>query len=161
MPGNDKKLKDLLKKIKPLAVEYQRLIDKPLGIISEVGELAAKVRLSLILAPARSKGYDAADKHGFKYEIKTRRIKDWSKHRHQRTGKINLDSPAKYILLVLLDENYQEKKIYKAEMSRVRRKIRQLKDNSQKPRNDLSLSQFIGQCKNGKGEEKQPVWECK
>jgi hypothetical protein len=51
--------KAILAEIKPLAIEYEHLTGKPLGVTGEIGEMEASVALGMTLEPARSPGVDA------------------------------------------------------------------------------------------------------
>ena len=53
------RVRDILAVVKPLAAEYYRLTGKPLGVTGEVAEYVAAETLGLVLANARTPGYDA------------------------------------------------------------------------------------------------------
>ncbi len=53
------RLREILATVKPLAAEYYRLTGKPLGVTGEVAEYVAAETLGLVLADARTPGYDA------------------------------------------------------------------------------------------------------
>jgi hypothetical protein len=53
------RIKQILFEVKPLAAEYYRLTGKPLGVTGEVAEYIAAETLGLVLADARTPGYDA------------------------------------------------------------------------------------------------------
>ena len=51
MRGNEARVREILAKVKPLAVEYYRLTGKPLGVTGEVAEYVAAEILGLTLDP--------------------------------------------------------------------------------------------------------------
>lgn len=53
------RVREILATVKPLAAEYYRLTGKPLGVTGEVAEYIAAEMLGLVLADARTPGYDA------------------------------------------------------------------------------------------------------
>ena len=53
------RVREILATVKPLAAEYYRLTGKPLGVTGEVAEYVAAEILGLVLADARTPGYDA------------------------------------------------------------------------------------------------------
>jgi len=53
------RVREILAAVKPLAAEYYRLTGKPLGVTGEVAEYVAAETLDLVLADARTPGYDA------------------------------------------------------------------------------------------------------
>jgi len=59
MRENEARVREILAKVKPLAVEYYRLTGKPLGVTGEVAEYVAAEILGLTLVPVRTVGCDA------------------------------------------------------------------------------------------------------
>jgi hypothetical protein len=59
MRGNEARVREILAKVKPLAVEYYRMTGKPLGVTGEVAEYVAAEILGLTLVPARTVGYES------------------------------------------------------------------------------------------------------
>ena len=57
--GSVARVREILATVKPLAAEYYRLTGKPLGVTGEVAEYVAAETLGLVLANARTPGYDA------------------------------------------------------------------------------------------------------
>ena len=53
---NEARVREILATVKPLAVEYYRLTEKPLGVTGEVAEYLAAEILGLTLVPARTPG---------------------------------------------------------------------------------------------------------
>jgi hypothetical protein len=104
------RVRDLLAKITPLAVEYYELTGKPLGITGEVAEFVAADRLGLELMGARSVGYDAI-RHTpggpIRIQIKGR-VYGEDSNPGQRIGRIKRDLQCDFVLLVLLDKATME-----------------------------------------------------
>lgn len=99
------RVREILKTVRPLAAEYYRLTNKPLGVTGEVAEYVAAELLGLALAPARTAGYDAVRQtpHGEqRIQIKGRAFGEASK-RSQRLGTIKRGADCDTVLLVLLD----------------------------------------------------------
>lgn len=101
MRGNEARVREILAKVKPLAVEYYRLTGKPLGVTGEVAEYVAAEILGLTLVPARTVGYDAL-RGKERIQIKGRAYGAKAKP-GQRMSRIRLDAPCDTVLLVLLD----------------------------------------------------------
>jgi hypothetical protein len=57
--SNETRVRQILATIKPLGGEFYRLTGKPLGVTGEIAEYVAAEELGLVLAPARTTGYDA------------------------------------------------------------------------------------------------------
>ena len=91
-------LGEIVKKLKKL--EIVRTTD----LEGDIGSYYAKEKLELELMPINQKGYDAKDRHGNKYEIKTRRSKDFNILRTQFTkvSKKNFD----FLVTVDIDYDY-------------------------------------------------------
>lgn len=98
---NDVRVREILAKVKPLAVEYYRLTGKPLGVTGEIAEYIAAETLGLTLVPARTVGYDAL-RGKERIQIKGRAYGANAKP-GQRMSRIKLDAPCDTVLLVLLD----------------------------------------------------------
>lgn len=124
-----------LKAIK-VAIEYDKLIGRNLGITGEVGEILAcrKLGLKLLKNPI-SVGYDAIDENEkFSYQIKTRRVK--GRNLSGVTGifsKHHFD----YSVLLILDEDYKILKIYQTE----HKKLNQILERRR--RRNPTIRQFI------------------
>jgi hypothetical protein len=105
MDRNAQRVKDILAAVKPLAAEYYRLPNKPLGITGEVAEYIAAEKLNLILVPPRTEGHDAIRKTpngDERIQIKGRAFGEDSKP-SQRLGIIKHGAACDTVLLVLLD----------------------------------------------------------
>jgi hypothetical protein len=104
-----RRVREILKAVKPLAAEYYRLTGKPLGVTGEVAEYVAAELLSLELAPARTKGYDAIRRTAdgvCRVQIKGRAF-DKTKC-SQRVGTIKKGADCDSVLLVLLENTTLE-----------------------------------------------------
>lgn len=101
-----RRVRELLAAVKPLAAEYYRLTDKPLGVAGEVAEYVAAEALGLELAPARTAGYDAtrraSDGSVQRIQVKGRAFGADAKP-GQRIGLIKRGADCDTVLLVLLD----------------------------------------------------------
>jgi hypothetical protein len=62
----------IVETFRPLTARYYALTGRPLGFAGELGEYEAAKRLGLKLAPARTPRYDATDRKGRTFQIKTR-----------------------------------------------------------------------------------------
>jgi hypothetical protein len=62
MKKDAKRVREILSMVKPLAAEYYRLTNKPLGVTGEVAEYIAAEKLKLTLVPPRTEGHDAIRK---------------------------------------------------------------------------------------------------
>ena len=101
----NRRIREILAAIKPLAAEYYQLTSKPLGVTGEIGEYVAAEYLGLELAPPRTAGYDAIrrTKNGIqRIQIKSRAFGADAKP-GQRLGSIKQNADCDIVLLVLLD----------------------------------------------------------
>jgi hypothetical protein len=99
--GVDRRIREILSQVKPLAVEYYRLTGKPLGVTGEIAEFAAAETLGLKLVPARTVGYDAL-RGSERIQIKGRAIGS-DANKSQRISRIKADAQCDTVMLVLLD----------------------------------------------------------
>lgn len=101
------RVKEILAAVKPLAAEYYRLTQKPLGVTGEIAEYVAAELLGLELTPARTPGYDAIRRVNGREEriqIKGRAYAYGEKvNPGQRMGRIKNDAACDAVLLVILD----------------------------------------------------------
>jgi Family of unknown function (DUF6998) len=145
LDGNNlDRVRQILEQSKLLAKKYKSLTGKPLGITGEIAEFAAADKLGLTLSPARQEGYDAENTENEKkntYQIKVRQLKE--KKKSGRLGKIRLDTEWDYILMVLLDEDFEVISIRKASREDVRVSLENPGSISRNERGTLSISQFI------------------
>lgn len=86
----------------------------------DIGEYYASKQLSLMLNFNNSeKGYDALDKNGETYEIKTRRVYN-SERRKSNSRRIRiLGKTAKWLIVVTLDKNFECDGMWKMLMKNV------------------------------------------
>jgi hypothetical protein len=115
------KLVERIKKVIDTALAYERATcsKRKLGITAEVGEVLVCHRfgLRLMLNP-RTEGYDALDSDGKRVQIKTRRGE--SKGLPSDFGRIGQFSrhPFDYALLVILDQDYNLREVYRGGVQR-------------------------------------------
>ena len=105
---------DILERGKAAAVDYYQLTGKPLGITGEIGEYLAAKHLGLELADARNPGYDAADPHKRRIQVKARAIPN-DKRLSGQVGSIRLEHDWDVVVLVLMDKMFEPIAIYEAE----------------------------------------------
>jgi hypothetical protein len=99
------RVREILATVEPLAAEYYRLTGKPLGVTGEVAEYIAAETLGLVLADARTPGYDALRQTANgpqRIQIKGRAYGEDAKP-GQRISQIKTDAACDAVLLVLLD----------------------------------------------------------
>ena len=132
---------EILKRVIPLAQEYQQATGRPLGITGEVGEALAAHLLDLELSPVRTKGYDAVSNDGqVRYQVKTRRL---GPHRGGgRISQIRHSDQFDAVLLVLLDEDYQPTAIWEAARPALLAALDRPGSISRNVRRALGISQF-------------------
>ena len=97
----DSRVREILARVKPLAVEYYQLTGKPLGVTGEIAEYVAAETLGLTLVPARTIGHDAL-RGAERIQIKGRAYGKNPKP-GQRMSRIKIDAPCDFVLLVVLD----------------------------------------------------------
>jgi len=101
MEQNERRVREILATVKPLASEYYRLTKKPLGVTGEIAEYIAAETLGLALAPARTEGYDAL-RGSERIQIKGRAFAA-DANKSQRISRIKTNAPCDTVMLVLLD----------------------------------------------------------
>lgn len=103
---------DLMFEIKKFGKIYNKLIQeniiKSKRVVGDLGEYYASKKLNLMLNfNISEKGYDALDKNGETYEIKTRRVYN-SERRKSNSRRIRiLGKTAKWLIVVTLDKNFE------------------------------------------------------
>ena len=103
---------DLMLEIKKFGKIYNKLLQeniiKSKRVVGDLGEYYASKQLNLMLNFNNSeKGYDAVDKNGETYEIKTRRVYN-SERRKSNSRRIRiLGKTAKWLIVVTLDKNFE------------------------------------------------------
>ncbi len=135
----DAQARDILRKVKPLAIEYYRLTKRPLGVTGEIAESLAAEKLGLKLEPARSIGYDA--KRGEdRIQIKGRAVDNGAKQ--GRLSRIKVDADYEAVILVLLDlESLDPLGMWEATRSQVVDMLTRTKSKA-RARGQLSISEF-------------------
>lgn len=78
------------------------------NLVGNIGELMAANQLDLTLAPINQKGYDALDRFGNRYEIKTRRVYN-SKRRNFENRRINnlVGKDTDFLIIVVLNHSFE------------------------------------------------------
>ena len=135
------RIEDIIAQVKPLAAKYYQLTGKPLGVTGEVGEHEVARLLHLQLESARSPGYDAKDRQGLRYQIKTRSLNAKSRAKTQNTGKLN-DKAWDAALLAIMDENLEILEIWQADRAAVDHELNLPGSRGRNERRQLSLSKF-------------------
>lgn len=100
-----------------LAADYRRATGKTLAVTAEIAVQDAIRLLGLKPPEHGAAGYDAIRERGGKIEriqVKGRAIFDDSKTGH-RLGQLKLEQPWDYVILVLMDENYEPVEIHEAD----------------------------------------------
>jgi hypothetical protein len=99
-----------------LAADYRRATGKTLPVTAEIA-VQDSIRLLGLKPAENAAGYDAIRERNGKVEriqVKGRAIFDESKSGH-RLGQLKLDQPWDYVMLVLMDENYEPVEIHEAD----------------------------------------------
>lgn len=134
-------LGEILEKAREAAVAYYELRGAPLGITGEVGEFEAARLLGLKLAEVRKPGYDATDRHGTTFQIKTRALQRRAKN-NGRVGSINLEKEWDKVLLVLLDQELRPTEIWEATRASVTDALLAPGSKARNERGALAISKF-------------------
>jgi len=133
-------VRDILRKVRPLAAKSYQLTKRPLGVTGELAEHAAKEKLGLKLAAARTAGYDARLGRQ-RIQIKGRAYGKDAKP-GQRISRIKPDANCDAVLLVLLDNTTLEpREMYKAPFAKVRKLLTKTKAKA-RARGALSVDEF-------------------
>ncbi|EPL2417733.1 hypothetical protein EKN44_11780 [Enterobacter hormaechei] len=141
---NHEKILNILNEAKDVALRYYKLTNKPLGITGEIAEYEAATLLGLSLCSARQSGYDATeilDGKEYRVQIKGRYMPD-PKKVSARIGAIDISKPFDYVLLVLLDENYDAFAMYEASRDVVVAALQAPGSKSRNERNQLGIAKF-------------------
>ena len=136
--------KEILKDVKALAVEYYNLTGKPLGVTGEIAEYEAAEILGLMLAEARTPGWDAVAGRGKKkktVQIKGRYKKDGKNW--DRVSTININKEFDTVVLVLMHKDFQVHQIWEAERQPVIDKLLKPGSKARNERFQMSMSQFM------------------
>lgn len=139
--AQERRVKEILAAVKPLATEFYRLTGKPLGVTGEMAEYAASEILGLELAPARTQGYDAL-RGSERIQIKGRAFGEKSK-KSQRISRIKLDAPCDTVLLVLMDSaTLDAREMWEAPYAAVCECLKRPGSRSRNERGALAVSAF-------------------
>jgi hypothetical protein len=145
MKKDAKRVREILSMVKPLAAEYYRLTNKPLGVTGEVAEYIAAEKLKLTLVPPRTEGHDAIRKTAKgdeRIQIKGRAFGENSKS-SQRLGKIKHGAACDKVLLVLLDNATLDPVImWEAPYAVVTRRLLEPGSKSRNERGAMSVQDF-------------------
>lgn len=138
---------EILSEIKHLAVEYQKLTGRPLGVAGEVGEHVAARHLDLQLAEVREKSFDATrlSQSGLRerIQIKSRTCESGVAPKG-RLSRISKDAACEVVMLVLLDKDTLDAwAIYEASFSEVRIRLDKPGSKSRNERGQLSAQEFL------------------
>lgn len=136
-------LENILSDVTRIAVEYYELTGKPLGVTGEVAECMAAAKLDLVLAPARSSGFDAyrtVDRHRQKIQIKGR----WKKHGSSwgRVSSIDITKDFDSVMLVLMRGPYDLFEIWEASRAAVIDRLTVPGSKARNERGSMGVSQF-------------------
>jgi hypothetical protein len=141
MPIKLREFGRLISQAKILAKDYRSLTGRPLGITGEVAEYEAARLLKLDLATVRQAGYDAVRKSDrAKIQIKGRCL--ITKNPGQRIGRIHLDKEWDYVVLVLLDQDFEPTEIYQADRKSLEAALKKPGSRARNERGALSVSKF-------------------
>ena len=138
------RVREILAAVKPLAAEYYRLTGKPLGVTGEVAEYVAAETLDLVLADARTPGYDATRQTPDgpqRIQIKGRAYGDDAKP-GQRISRIKTDAACDAVLLVLLDnKTLDAREMWEAPFTAVAARLA-IPGSKSRDRGALGVSEF-------------------
>ncbi len=137
-------LDQILIRAKEIAQRYRALTGRPLGIAGEIGEHEAVRLLNLTRAPVREAGFDATRRRNGREErlqIKTRCLLPKSKP-GQRIGRIDLQKPWEFVLLVLLNEDFDATAIYEADRPAVEGALMEPGSKARNERGALGVAKF-------------------
>jgi len=115
-----KEIKAMIDKIIKIALEYELLTDRKLGVTGEIGEVIVCHKFGLkLLANPLFAGYDAKNENGKKYQIKSKRYTEYDGGAF--TGRISRFSDHKfdYLITVLFDKNYKIIGLYQADYKKI------------------------------------------
>ncbi len=135
----------ILRRAKALAQRYRALTGRPLGITGEIAEYeAARLLRGVELAEVRSTGYDALRFRAGRTErlqIKGRCMLPGCKP-GQRIGRIDLRKPFDFVILVLVDEDFEATAIYEATRAAVRAALLKPGSRARNERGALGVNKF-------------------
>lgn len=132
----------ILRKTKELAIDYKKITGRSLGITGEVSEYEAAIKMNCTLCEAGKAGHDLIDCNGKRVQVKGRVLGE----NIQRVGAIEPNTTQKpwdYVLLVILDEQYNVISIYKAEEDNIENEINRPRPRNGKKRRNLTVPDFV------------------
>ncbi|OGM99669.1 MAG: hypothetical protein A2817_03815 [Candidatus Yanofskybacteria bacterium RIFCSPHIGHO2_01_FULL_39_8b] len=132
-------IKKMVNKIIKIALEYETLTGRKLGITGEIAEIIVCHKLGLkLLANSLSPGHDAVDERGNKFQIKSKRI-------IKNKGRIGRFSMHKfdYLITILFDKNYKIIGIYKTNYKKIMPIINKHKRRNPSVREIVKVSKVI------------------
>jgi hypothetical protein len=139
------RVREILAAVKPLAAEYYRLTNKPLGVTGEVAEYIAAEKLNLTLVPPRTEGYDAIRRTASgeeRIQIKGRAFGEDSKP-SQRLGKIKHGAACDKVLLVLLNNaTLEPETMWEAPYAAVTKRLLEPGSKARNERGAMSVHDF-------------------
>jgi hypothetical protein len=137
-------LVEILRSAKEIAKRYRTLTGRPLGITGEIGEYEAVRLLTLQPAVVREAGFDAIrtrDGVEERLQIKTRCLLPGCKP-GQRIGRIELRKPWDFVVLVLLNEEFEATAIYEAGRAAIERALTEPGSKARNERGALGVAKF-------------------
>lgn len=136
------RIRSILDRVRPLAVEFYQLTKKPLGVTGEISEFVVAEQFpEIILEAARTEGFDA--KRGDeKIQIKGRALNAGAIS-HHRISRIRPGAECDVVMLVILDrETLDPLGIWEAPYNKIEELLK--KSNSKaRARGSLSIGEFI------------------
>lgn len=131
-----------LQSAKKVAIRYFELTKRPIGITGEIGEYEAAMKLQCTFVRARNAGHDLIDRNGKEVQVKTRVIRD---NKSQRVPTISESKEGKtwhYVLLVLLNPDYEVTAIYEANNKVIEAHFKKPRPKQGQPRRNMPVSEF-------------------
>jgi hypothetical protein len=148
-----------------LAADFRRATGKTLPVTAEIAVQDAIRLLGLTAAENVNTGYDAfREREGRKerLQIKGRAIFDEGKSGH-RLGQLKLEQPWDFVLLVLMDENYEPVEIHEAERAAIVETLNDPSASKRTARGMISVARFkiIGRLlwSSANGVEDEGYWD--
>lgn len=134
----------LISEARRIAADYRRATGKPLGISSEIARHDACTYLELE-PKDDAVGYDAIglnnERKGLRFQIKGRAIFDENKS-GQRLGQIKVEQEWDFIVLVIMDEDFETSEIYEVSREEVLEDLADSEKSKRKKRGAMSVARF-------------------
>lgn len=114
-------LEDLLKTYSEIITELRRrnVVRSSNNLTSDYGEFIAARFMKLELSKNSNKGYDAIDKKGIRYQIKSRRVTRFNKSKQLGVIRNIKSNPFDFLVVVIFEEDFSIKEIWKIPLSNV------------------------------------------